>query len=132
MLARLLVAVLTLVGAVPLRVCTCATADHHHDAPSHDSLPFTESDAGTDRNPVAAADSPPDSHHDPECPAVEPRAAMAVAVPPIVASVPTHDLPGVALPDPPRSVAAAGHAPRGLRPPDPRRPLFLILLVLRN
>jgi hypothetical protein len=126
---RAVIAVMTLVGAVPFRVCTCGAAHIHHHAPP---VPLPESP-----EPLAPAlGVPNDSHpvHDHDCLAVKPRCAMSVAVP---ATPADEDVPAafvahlleVAVLQP--TADAPAPKPRSPDPP-PDRPLFLTFLTLRN
>jgi hypothetical protein len=136
MLIRVLVVLLTLVGSMPLRVCTCG-ADHtaartDSDAPAPQTCPCKSAPA-----PDAHAHAPrgPESHHhDHDCPAAHPR--------PLVRNV---TAPTVTVPDAPGDcgpafafVAAVESAPvardssvERIEPP-PKVPLYLAYLSLRN
>jgi len=128
MFVRLLVVVLTLVGAVPVRVCTCGAAHHHHTPtpkPIRDHAPARGS------SPAVAPDPGPAEHHDPDCHAVKPRPLMSQGLQLDVTDVPTPDTLGVALTELVEPEPAAGEPVRDFHPP-PNRPLFLSLCVLRN
>lgn len=124
MLVRLLLTVLTLVGAVPLRICTCGAAHlDHHVTPTQPTEPQPPG-VHTDDNPVG-------HHHD--CPALKPTRSMSVAVAPVMADGTADDTSSVALtgfviqlPMPPRSHVE----PRS--PDPPNRPLFVYVCNLRN
>jgi hypothetical protein len=129
MVMRAVLAVLTLLGAVPFRVCTCGAAHVHHKAPVAPAEHPTHSGcSGHQTN-----DSLPDHDHD--CPAVKPSAAMSVALTATVAELPP-DCPLVFASDVGNSVltlaATPAHAePRSPDPP-PDQPLYLTLRTLRN
>ena len=129
MVLRALIAVLTLVGAVPFRVCTCGAAHTHHHAsppPAHDAPDPCGHSA------CAPQEEPP--QHDHDCPAVKPRCAMAVAVPATPADTQFGEAPIAPLPQ--LSVLAPRPTSPGAKPrspdPPPDRPLYLTLLTLRN
>jgi hypothetical protein len=117
MIVRLLVVVLTLIGAVPIRICTCGAAHHH------DSQPLRELPAGV------AAD-PAHEHHDADCHAVKPRPLMSIGLSCVVMDVPVADGLSTPLPEPPRLEPAPGHDIRDAHPP-PGRCDFLSYTVLR-
>jgi hypothetical protein len=127
MVLRALLAVTTLLGAVPFRVCTCGAAHVHH------ALPATPcEDAGGCCDPTAVSEST--AEHDHDCLAVKPRAAMSVAVSASVADVPAASLHLFALP---ADLSLQGDFPRvAVEPrspdPPPDRPLYLTLKILRN
>ena len=128
MVVRALLAVLTLLGAVPFRVCTCGAAHVHQKAPA----PQPDHASHTGCGGHQAADDPP--VHDHDCPAVKPRAAMPLAVAATVAELPT-DCPIVIVGD--ESPASqtltplVSAEPRSPDPP-PGQPLYLTLRTLRN
>src|SRR5262245_40694038 len=75
MVVRLLVVVLTLLGAIPVRVCTCGAAHHHH--PSPPTLPAEHPDQtspGVSEGDGAPVRPPAAGIH-------KRRAAMSLAVP---------------------------------------------------
>jgi hypothetical protein len=131
MVVRLLVVVLTVVGAIPVRICTCGAAHHHHHTPApkplcgHDHAPLPGS------SPVVVPDPEPAEHHDADCHAVKPRPLMSVGLQLDFTDVPPADAMAVALPERPEVVPTPGYAIRDFHPP-PNRPLFLSLCVLRN
>jgi hypothetical protein len=129
MTVRALVAVLILVGQVPLRVCTCGAVHLHVAKPAAPSSSNNPDDRPTASDPL------PGHHHDHDCQAVNPKASFKCAVP-------TADEP-----DPIGgffSVAWIAHHDRvpvhpdltsgtPFRPPDtPSVPLFIAYLTLRN
>ena len=128
MVLRALIAVLTLVGAVPFRVCTCGAAHIHHQAPP----PAPEAPDSCGHSACAPQKEP--QQHDHDCPAVKPRCAMAVAVPATPADTQVADAPIAFLPE--LSVLAPRPPSPGAKPrspdPPPDRPLYLTLLTLRN
>jgi hypothetical protein len=127
MVVRLLVVVLTVFGAIPVRVCTCGAAHHHH----HHAPPPRDTDRQPPpAQPAVAADPGPAEHHDADCHAVKPRPLMSVGLQFDLADVPPADAAAVALVGPPPADVRAGHTIRETRPP-PDRPLFLTLGVLR-
>ena len=129
MVLRAVIAVMTLVGAVPFRVCTCGAAHVQHHAP-----PVPAPDAPQPAEPALGVpnDCPP--AHDHDCPAVKPRCAMSVAVPAVPADV---DVPAAFIAHLPEFAGLAPTAdtpapkPRSPDPP-PGRPLFITFLTLRN
>jgi hypothetical protein len=125
MVVRALVALMTLVGAMPFRVCTCGAAHHHH-APTPDApLP--------PQFPVVSPDDPdPHHHHHPDCPAVKPRCAMSVGVTAGLVEVPDADHTRTAVGEPPQPAASERHDEPTSRPPPRGRPLYLMLQVFRN
>lgn len=127
MVVRAVLAVLTLLGAVPFRVCTCGAAHVHHKAPvlpaerhSHDGCAEHQT-----------IDRP--AEHDQNCPAVKPRAAMPHAVTATVADVPPHSPLVVPLDEPVNAALAelSSAEPRSPDPP-PDQPLYLTLRTFRN
>ena len=127
MVLRAVLAVLTLLGAVPFRVCTCGASHVHHKAaapPAHHSHPGCAGHEQTDTAP----------RHDHDCPAVKPRAAMPQAVTATVAEPPTVTPLIIALDEVAPllpMIATADAEPRSPDPP-PDRPLYLTLRTLRN
>jgi hypothetical protein len=128
MVLRAVLAVLTLLGAVPFRVCTCGASHVHHKAPvlppDHDSHP------GCVGHPPTQ--SPPE--HDRDCPAVKPRATMPLAVTASVAELPSDSPLVVAIDE---SEVAGAFSPVAIaepRSPDPPpdKPLYITLRTLRN
>lgn len=134
MIVRALVAVMTLVGAVPFRVCTCGAAHHYHhaDAPPPAPQPQPEGVAHQQSAALSPNERPPHYHHDPDCHAVKPRPAMSLAVPAALVEMPDADFTGTATVEPPQPLIAPGHAATAARPPPRARPLFLTLQVFRN
>jgi hypothetical protein len=128
MVLRALIAVMTLVGALPFRVCTCGAAHVHHtapplacDLPDHDLPCGCATDHGV-------------PEHDHDCPAVGPRCAMSVAVPATPTGAESDSAQVAPVPHFTDTAARAvepGAKPRSPDPP-PGRPLFLTLLTLRN
>lgn len=148
MLIRLLVVVLTVVGPLPFRVCTCAatlpsqTADTPapaipaaktcrcgHTAPAKGTPP-----AGHDARAHAAdCDGPHPNQHHHDCPAATPGALVRDAGTPPTPDAPTDSgTPHAALWV--ESVPLAGAAPVDQieRAHPPKLPLFITLLTLRN
>jgi hypothetical protein len=122
MVVRALLAVLTLVGAVPLRVCTCGAAHAHVE--TLPATPAEHSDHADDCDPV---------HHDDDCGVHEPRATMCEAVPVAAADAPAdHAVAPIAF-EP--AAFAAALAPLAIEPrsPDPpTTPLYISFRALRN
>lgn len=147
MVIRLLVAVLTLVGPMPFRVCTCAAsapaqspADKHSPAPPAkvkkcrcaDCGPASGTAAPAHSDPIKCEAEPPSTPHDSDCPAVNPRVFVRDAGTPPTTDVPVdhgtacavitiESLPFTRVP-----TAAPD------RPHAPRIPLYLAFLSLRN
>jgi len=132
MLVRSLLAVLTLLGVVPLRLCTCGAAHiHHHHSPiklptERGSTPKVQVSDPQDDGPV----------HGHDCSIHKARAAMPLAIPTDVTDAEADD--AVAF-----FTWGAGEVVPGLdrttakpRPPDPphtlHTPLFITLRALRN
>ena len=128
MVLRLLVVVLTLVGAIPVRICTCGA--HSHPL-------FAKPVSAPDRAPtpdlpsIFAEDPAPAEHHDHDCHFVKPRPLMSVGLQFDVADVPPADALAVALEELPALAPIVGHTIRDFHPP-PNRPLFISYCVLRN
>ena len=118
MIVRLLVVVLTLIGAVPIRICTCGAAHHHDTAPQ----PHRELPVGV---------VPTSDHHDADCHAVKPRPLMSIGLSFIVVDAPGADCLIASLPDAARLAPALSHLIRDVHPP-PGRCEFLSYTVLRN
>lgn len=131
MVVRLLVVVLTVLGAIPVRICTCGAAHHHPHAP----VPPSKSPCGHDHRdsatPAIASDSAPSEHHDADCHAVKPRPLMTLGLQFDVTDVPPADALAVALVEVPRFDPTRGQIVRDFHPP-PNRPIFLSHSVLRN
>lgn len=126
MLARLLVIVLTLVGVIPVRICTCGAHN------PFDSAIVIAPEAGCDQAAEpAVTESTPTEHHDDDCHFVKPRPLMPVGVGLDVAVPPPDDSITVALLQPEVIAPRVGYAVRDFHPP-PTHPLFITLLVLRN
>lgn len=128
MLVRLLVVVLTLIGAVPVRICTCGAAHQHHSP-----APAPKDDCGHDHHNSNEPSIAPDPlvHHDADCHAVKPRPIMSLGLQFNVTDIPPTDVLAVELVGSPMLVPIVGHEVRDFHPP-PNRPLFLTFLVLRN
>ena len=127
MLIRLLVVVLALVGAIPVRICTCGAAHHSPPAPAPrdaDGEPASDSGSGIKSNSIPA------DHHDPDCHAVKPRPIMSLGLTCDTAQAPAGDTLAVAFADLCTFEPTSSPVVRDLDPP-PDRPLFLTLLVLR-
>lgn len=127
MAVRWLLVLMTLIGAIPVRICTCGAHDHVQveDSTGTTPAPFPPSEY-----PIAN-DSTPTEEHDPDCHYVKPRPLMPPGPPLVYVDIPPLDALGVALAERPQPEAAAGERTREFHPP-PNRPLFLTLLVLRN
>lgn len=127
MVVRWLVVVLTLFGAIPVRICTCGAA---HIFPS--SPPPRDTDRPPP-GPVPAFDSntAPTEQHDADCHYVKPRPIMPPGIQCLAADVPAIEAPVLALVEPPQLEPLPGHAVRDFDPP-PDRPLFLTFSVFRN
>src|SRR5262245_4641457 len=98
MLVRSFLAVLTLVGVVRLRICTCGAAHVHFRASA--SVPVEPPPP----TPTASDDSGPVHHHH-DCGVHKPRPAMSQAVPFSVADAPIDCAVGF-LPEVTESAAA--------------------------
>jgi hypothetical protein len=147
MLVRLLVAVLTLVGPMSFRACTCAAAhahasegtsapDAHPDGKTCRCTHHTSADDTRSTDRAATAESDGEGHpaqHERDCPAANPAPVVREAVPQTAADAPAdsdaahaaawaESPPGVGCP-----VAPAFERPRA-----PKNPLYLTLLTLRN
>lgn len=146
MLLRLLLLVLTLVGPLPFRVCTCAatpticsepscpaaplakspcSCGHHHDATDSEKVAPAPSVSTTDTSHTHPA------QHQPNCPTSQVRPATDVSLAgqtneTVATQVPAFITP--ARPAEPDPVAIAATQSR----PVPARPLFITLLTLRN
>lgn len=158
MLIRLLVAVLTLVGPMPFRVCTCAasspatatvgsipapraasrTCDCAHSAPSKPSRATTPSVTqgpahDHDEPAVTGHNLPQQDRHEKDCPAINPRPAVGEAVI-TPATIPTADCTAALLPVgvTPVSFARAPDAYPAEQFRAPGLPLYLTFLSLRN
>ena len=129
MVVRLLVVVLTLIGAVPIRICTCGAASDPapvtHSAPS----PCSHRHGPID-GPSIGGDSG-HAHHDADCHAVKPRPLMSIGLSCDVIDAPAADGLIVPLVEAPALQPAAVHAIRDTHPP-PAHPSFLSYTVLRN
>ncbi len=144
MLIRLLVVVLTLVGPLPCRACTCAAHPVHaaHDEPA--SAPETaapKESCGCDHDETDPADAddhsapPRDSHHQHErdCPATDPTPVVRDAVTSPAVDPPTDCAEanaGVWVKFTPFLTPSVLCRPAPPRPP--KLPLYLTLLSLRN
>lgn len=145
-MTRLLVIVLTLVGPMPFRVCTCAAAPtvcrdpgcpvapkvkscscgHHHEAAAE-----VESDEAGTGGGAATHAHPPE--HKSSCPAVQARPVADAAVPSDARDA-DPELPAECLATAADPFFAPGR-PAGATVPErrrPPRPLFITLLTLRN
>jgi hypothetical protein len=128
MVVRAVLAVLTLLGAVPFRVCTCGAAHVHQKAPTPPAEHPSHPGCGGHR----PNDPVPD--HDDDCPAVKPRAAMPLAVTATVAELPADSLLVIAVDELPVGEALPklrSAEPRSPDPP-PGQPLYLTLRNFRN
>ncbi|MCE9567754.1 MAG: hypothetical protein K8U57_37625 [Planctomycetes bacterium] len=147
-MTRLLVIVLTLVGPLPFRTCTCAatpttcsdpscptapkvkscSCGHHHD--SAEEAESTQPTVTPVEGVAASHTHPPE--HQSGCPTVQPRPADAMG------QIEARDVPPEAVPE---SIAAISDPffstrhPVGRTVPDrrmPSNPLFITLPTLRN
>jgi hypothetical protein len=129
MVVRLLVVALTLIGAVPIRICTCGAASGSKpDAPSAPS-PCSHRHGQPDE-PSVGVDSG-HTHHDADCHAVKPRPLMSIGLSSDVIDGPPADGLVAPLFEAPALHPSAGHAIRAVHPP-PVHPSFLRYTVLRN
>ena len=152
MLIRVLVAVLTLLGPMPLRVCTCAASAVPSPELVRPSAPAPAKScrcnhSATSTRPVGhavrsglskpagsvgAADDSRGRGHAPGCPAISPRTVVRdlIAVP-----LPVDASPADAAGLPTAMVTSPAHTPnregRAVRAIVPSAPLYLSLLVLR-
>jgi hypothetical protein len=144
MLGKVLLVLLVLVGQLPFRICTCGAGHHDHGRPpplTADHLlyllgfgghhPAPDPAPGTpDGSPVTA---PGGDHHDPDCPAANPRPVLKSAPLATVETAESDARPaGSVLPLPllfPNPVPATpvAHPPTG-----PPVPLYISFLTLRN
>lgn len=120
MIVRLLVVVLTLIGAVPIRICTCGAA-HHHNSPSQSPGEL----------PAGVGDDPAREHHDADCHAVKPRPLMSIGLICPAMDQPVEDCLAAVLPQAQRLELAPGQAICDVHPP-PGCCEFLSYTVLRN
>jgi hypothetical protein len=121
MVVRLFVVVLTLVGAVPIRVCTCGAAHEH----------ASSSPREVQRElPHGVVPDPAHEHHDADCHAVNPRPLMSAGLQVVVTDAPAPDALAVPFADDDSPAPSAGHADRQCHPP-PNRPPHLAYTVLR-
>src|SRR5262245_27227409 len=118
MIVRLLVVVLTLIGAIPIRICTCGAAHHADSSPLRETPPGVSADPGH-------------AHHDADCHAVKPRPLMSIGLSSSATDVPAADGIFVPLVEVPAVEPAPGHALCHAHPP-PVHPSFLSYTVLRN
>ena len=147
-MTRLLVIVLTLVGPMPFRICTCAatpitcndpscptapkvktcSCGHHHASDADEAIETTETVA---EGGVASHTHPPE--HQSSCPTVQPRSATD--------AMGQTEIRDVTPEAPPESIAVVSDPyfsprhPVGRTVPDrrtPSHPLFITLLTLRN
>lgn len=133
---RVLVAVLTLLGSMPLRVCTCGAAHSHSPEPAPHETGHTHHPDGDIDHAAPGGHHPnrtaPAGHsHDPDCHAVNPRPIIRDALADPHPVDPTHadgGLQTAALVPTPATPHREGVAPRAV---PPGVPLYLSLLVLR-
>jgi hypothetical protein len=145
MLIRLLVAVLTLAGPTPFRVCTCAaahaalTSESHaalhgfsHGETGHESHSSPDGTAESHSHPDSCGQSHQPTQHEPECPAANPRPLVREAVPPVTPDAPSGSAQVAAAEAPPLT----GPHPASSLAHRPDRasnvPLYLTFLTLRN
>jgi hypothetical protein len=135
MLIRLLVAVLALVGPLPLRVCTCAASTPAQSAPAKvkkcrcaDCGPVADA-AARDTSPTPCEAAPQSNPHDHDCPAVNPRpGARDIGTPP----APDTATEAPAVVSEPLTLARAPVPIAFKRTHTPRTPLYITFLALRN
>jgi hypothetical protein len=98
MVVRLLMAVLTAFGVIPVRVCTCDHDHHHHHFYFFSSqlTPPSRTLTAARVNPAIETPEPDDSQHD--CCDCKPRPSMPVAIPVPVQSNASDELIAIALP----------------------------------
>jgi len=118
MKVRLLVVVLTLIGAVPIRICTCGAAHACERSPEP---------AG--QLPPGVSSEPAQPEHESECQAVKPRPLMSIGLAYPAADIPPADGLAVAIVDAIQPGPTAGYAVRVVDPP-PFRPHFQTDTVL--
>src|ERR1700690_4469443 len=99
MVVRLLMAVLTLFGVIPVRICTC-DHDHHHNHHFHffssQSTPPPRGMTTSGATPAIGTPASDDSQND--CCDCKPRPSMPVATPVPVQTNASDDLFAIALP----------------------------------
>jgi hypothetical protein len=127
MLVRWLVVVLALIGAVPVRICTCGAAHLFPSAPA----PHDTDCPPPGPEPALESNSNPAEHHDADCHFVKPRPIMSLGLQCLPADVPSIDALVLSLAEPPRLEPLPGYTVRDLDPP-PDQPLYLTYRVLRN
>ncbi len=149
MLIRLLVVLLTLVGPMPFRVCTCAAsvpaqtpADAHTPTiPAavktcrcgHNGPPKGTAPAGDARAHAADCDGSHGNPHERDCPAANPRPVVRDAGPLTVVETPTDD--GASHPMVWVEFLPLARSQVACRPASPRSlklPLYITFLALRN
>ena len=140
MLIRLLVAVLALVGPLPLRVCTCAASVPTRPARAA-TAPATVKKcrcagcrppaAATTRDtgPVRCEAPPPPTTHDRDCPAVNPRPVARDSAAPAAPDAPAESAAPTAESVPLTSASVPIEFERTRAP---RTPLYITFLALRN
>lgn len=142
MLIRLLLVVLTVVGPMPFRVCTCAAAPTPAPVDEEPPVQFkschcshadhAETTVPDERDARAAkcSDDLPAPAHERDCPAVTSFACESACP---QADTPTDGVPTLALcriaPEPLRLAPVTRHNERAHTP---RLPLYITLLSLRN
>jgi hypothetical protein len=141
MLIRLLVVLLTLVGPMPLRVCTCAASSPalaSPPAPAPKTCRCTHCPPAKAPAPFAACavaphthDEPASHQHDRDCPAANPRPLVRDAGTPSVSAAPTDCGPAHAVGIELLPLAHDFAAPSE-RAHAPRIPLYLAFLSLRT
>lgn len=130
MVIRLLVVGLTLIGAVPVQICTCGA--HDHAVPQTAPVPDDDTDTSNATTlPLIAEVPEPARHHDHDCHFIKPRPMMPHGIVADTAKLPPAEflasvVPVMAVPAVPSAESVCE-----LRPP-PNQPLFLTLLRLRN
>jgi hypothetical protein len=150
MLSRLFVVMLTLVGPLPFRVCTCAatptvcndpacpaapaktcSCGHHHDQAEEDADDAADASRHSDEALTTNHTHPPE--HQPGCPTTQVRAANDLTVPAPKPTPHAAEPHGVLLPN--AGALFSVHIASQIRTHSPRapaRPLFITLLTLRN
>ena len=157
MLIRLLVVVLTVVGPMPFRVCTCAASLPPRmcaDAPAPvPAKAMTKKSCGCESGPIHSAparhvapphantdcsspstgDAPHQDRHDRDCPATNPAPVVRDAVTPPAVDSPTDcSGPVLAVLVQPSQLLITSVARRPAPPRASKLPLYITLLSIRN
>lgn len=150
MLFRLLIAVLTLVGPIPLRVCTCAAGHMAHTPDAENSQAAISADEHNCCSHHTASNEAPASdnllshvvgaereathpaQHDRDCPVANQQLVIREAVAPLTPApteyCPTHVL---GWETPPLDIGISAR-PLAAWPSAMKNPLYLTFLTLRN